>query len=69
MGETELVRYAFMLFGMVFSAGSVYGIIRADLRNLHERVGQTNKDIERVSASVSKVHDRLDNHVIAYHKD
>lgn len=40
----------------VFSAGAIYGGIRADLRTLHEKVASAAK-------SASRAHERIDNHL------
>jgi hypothetical protein len=44
----------------IIGAGAVYGGIRADIKNIHERINDT-------SASAGRAHDRIDRHVEKFH--
>lgn len=52
------------LFGM----GTFYGVVRADIRHMVSTIGRLDKDIEHVRTSATKAHERIDNHITAYHK-
>lgn len=60
----DLIKYGLMLF----SAGSLYGLIRADLKSLHEKMRDSAEDLHRVENTAQKAHERLDAHVTAYHR-
>jgi hypothetical protein len=44
----------------IIGAGAVYGGIRADIKNIHERISDTSK-------SAGRAHDRIDRHVEQFH--
>ena len=56
------------IFMMIFGVGSVYGLIRADLRNMHDKLTDLIRDISRVEKNTDKAHSRLDDHIKDYHR-
>lgn len=44
----EWWHIASIVVAQVFAAGAVYGAIRADLRNLHERLARTEQQIDNL---------------------
>lgn len=58
----------FKLLPMVFAMGGTYMAIRADIKYLREKITQTDRDISRVDHSATKAHERIDDHVTAYHR-
>jgi hypothetical protein len=51
-----------------FSAGGVYAAIRADIKNIHSKIANVEKDVDRVENNVTRAHMRLDDHVVDYHR-
>lgn len=64
MNFDDLIKIGTLIFGV----GSVYGLVRADIRHLHDRLADIIKDNSRIQESVDKAHDRLDSHITDYHR-
>lgn len=56
------------IIATVFSFGAVYGLIRADLKHLHERILMQKSEMDRIEKLAERAHVRLDDHIIDYHR-
>lgn len=63
MSTSEAIQIAAMIFGI----GSVYGLIRADLLRLHEKISDVKANIVRVESTAEKAHERIDDHINRSH--
>lgn len=52
---------------IIFSMGTTYGIIRADLKRLHEKISDKGVEIADVKETVKRAHERLDDHIMTSH--
>lgn len=52
-----------LLFGM----GTTYGLIRADLIRLHEKISDVKATVSDVRATASRAHERIDDHITTSH--
>lgn len=64
----DIIKLFITIGGTLFTAGGIYGLVRADLRNMHERFDSVNKDIGRIEKNTEKAHERLDSHISTYHR-
>lgn len=56
------------ILAAAFSAGSIYAAIRADIKNIHSKFANVEKDIARLESSTTRSHERIDHHVTDYHR-
>ncbi len=52
----SLIEVVLVLMGQIFTAGAIYGAMRADIRNLHALV-------QDAKESANEAHIRLDKHI------
>ncbi len=53
---SELAGAVITIMGMIFTAGAIYGAIRAEIRSGHEKA-------ERAQKTADEAHARLDKHL------
>lgn len=51
-----------------FTAGGIYAAIRADIKNIHSKFANVEKDIARIESSTARSHERIDDHITDYHR-
>jgi hypothetical protein len=70
MGDSDLL-FKILVPGLsaLFGMGVFYGAIRADIKYMIGAVRDIRDDIGRVRDSATKAHERLDQHIMVYHKD
>lgn len=64
MSMDELIKIGTMIFGV----GAVYGLIRADIRHMHDRLADIVKEVGRVERAADKANERVDAHIVDYHR-
>ena len=51
----------------IFSGGSIYGLIRADLMRINEKFIDIKEDLDILRSSTARAHERVNEHVTIYH--
>jgi hypothetical protein len=54
------IEIMIQVIAMLFAAGAIYGAIKADLKNMHEKIADNKEDIKVVRGDVDKAHERID---------
>jgi hypothetical protein len=45
---------------LILTAGAIYGAIRQDIKNIHEKIGSTNERVNDVEDTANDAHKRID---------
>lgn len=53
--------------GMLVGIGSVYGLIRADLKHLHEKYSTHEISIKELATKAEKIDTRINDHIEHHH--
>jgi hypothetical protein len=69
MGDSDFL-FKILVPGLsaLFGMGAFYGAVRADIKYMVGAVKDMKGEIERVRDNATKAHERIDQHIMNYHK-